>query len=110
MPRSPAFARIGRIASSASLQSWLPLVILTAGVTATLILFHSLGVREQDHIWRTVDGEAEGVSRAIQGVFTSQLQSLLRLAKRTEYRREPDIEWREDARMVLEHSFGLEAI
>jgi signal transduction histidine kinase len=110
MPRSPAFPGTARIASSASLQSWLPVVILIAGVTATLILFHSLRVQEQDHIWRTVDGEAEAVARAIQGVFTSHVQSLLRLAKRTEFRPVPDIQWREDARMVLEHSFGLEAI
>jgi sensor domain CHASE-containing protein len=93
-----------------AIRSWLPIFIVLAGCAATLALSYSIRVQDYDHIRRTVDGEAEALSRAIQNVITSHVQSLLRMASRWEYRRPSMMEWNDSARLVLEHSFGFEAI
>jgi signal transduction histidine kinase len=80
------------------------------GVTATLALSSAMSVRDHDHIQRTVDGEAEAVSRAIQSVVTSHIQSLLRMVRRWEFSKPSMLEWQDDARLVLEHSYGFEVI
>jgi signal transduction histidine kinase len=79
-------------------------------MAATVALSVSIKDHEWDHIQRTVDGEAEAVSRAIQSAVTWHIQSLLRIAKRWELRKPSMIEWQDDARMVLEHSYGFEVI
>ena len=93
-----------------AIRSWLPIFIVLAGCTATLALSYSIRVQDFDHIRRTVDGEAEALSRAIQNVVTSHIQSLLRMAGRWEFHRPSTMEWHDDARILLEHSFGFEAI
>ena len=92
------------------LRSWLPGLIVGGGIATTLALSVSINHQELDHIQRTIDGEAEAVSRAIQSTVTWHVQSLLRIAKRWELRKPSIIEWQDDARMVLEHSYGFEFI
>jgi signal transduction histidine kinase len=92
------------------IRSGLPIFIVIAGFTATLALSHSIRVQDNEDVWRTVDGEAGALSRTIQGVITAHIQSLLRMARRSEFRRPSMMEWQDDARMVLEHSFGFEII
>ena len=91
-------------------RSWLPGVIIAGGIAATVALSVSINDQELDHVRRTVDSEAEAVSRAIQSAVTWHIQSLLRIAKRWEFRKPSMIEWQDDARMVLEHSYGFEVI
>lgn len=91
-------------------RSWLPILIVMAGCAATLSLSRSIRAQDQDHIWRTVEGETEAISRAIQSVITSHIQSLLRMAGRWEFRRPSMLEWQDDARMILQHSVGFEVI
>ena len=91
-------------------RSWLPGLIIAGGIAATVALSVSINDQELDQIRRTVDGEAEAVSRAIQSAVTWHIQSLLRMAKRWEFRKPSMIEWQNDARMVLEHSYGFEVI
>ena len=92
------------------IRSGLPILIVIAGFTATLALSHSIRVQGHEHIWRTVGGEAEAISRTIQGVITAHIQSLLRMGRRWEFRRPSMVEWQDDARTVLEHSSGFETI
>jgi signal transduction histidine kinase len=92
------------------IRSWLPSLIVVGGIAATVTLSVSINDQELDYIQRTVDGEAEAVSRAIQSAVTWHIQSLLRIAKRWEVRKPSMIEWQDDARMVLEHSYGFEVI
>jgi signal transduction histidine kinase len=91
-------------------RSWLPGVIIAGGIAATVALSVSIKDQELDYVRRTVDSEAEAVSRAIQSAVTWHIQSLLRIAKRWEFRKPSMIEWQDDARIVLEHSYGFEVI
>lgn len=93
-----------------AIRSWLLIFIVLAGCTATLALSHSIRVQNYDHIRRNVDGEAEAVSRAIQSVITSHIQSLLRMASRWEFSRPSTRQWHDDARILLEHSVGFDVI
>jgi signal transduction histidine kinase len=88
----------------------LPVFVVIAGFTATFVLSSSVRDQEQDHIWRTISGEAEAASRAVQSALTSQIQSLVGMAKRWEFRKPSMIEWQEDARRTLQHMHGLEVI
>ena len=91
-------------------RGYLISLIVVSGIAATLALSVSIRHQESDHIRRTVDGEAEAVSRAIQSAVLWHVQSLLRIARRWEVRKPSMIEWQEDARMMLEHSYGFETI
>jgi signal transduction histidine kinase len=97
-------AILNRVAAS------LPVCIVVAGLAATVALSLSIHEQEIDHIRRTVHGEAESVSRAVQSAVTWHIESLLRIARRWELRNPSMIEWQNDARMVLEHSYGFAVI
>jgi signal transduction histidine kinase len=88
----------------------LPTLIILGGVATTVALSFSIREQELDHIRRMVDGEAEAVSRGIQSAITWHIQSLLRVAKRWAFRQPSMVEWQDDARMVIEHSYGFEVI
>jgi signal transduction histidine kinase len=88
----------------------LPSLILVGGIATSVALSASINDQELDQVRRIVRGEAEAVSRAIQSAVTWHIQSLLRVAKRWEFRKPSISEWQDDARMVLEHSYGFEII
>jgi signal transduction histidine kinase len=92
------------------IRRWLSVLILMGGLPATLALSFAISLRDHDHIRRTVNGEAEAVSRAVQSVVTSHVHSLLRMVRRWEFSKPSMVEWQDEARLVLEHSYGFEVI
>lgn len=94
----------------ATTRWWTPIAVAVGGLAVTFALSVSIGVQERDHIGRIVNGEAEAVARAIQSAVTSHIQAMTRIAARWEYRKPSAVEWQNDARKVLEQSYGFEVI
>ena len=91
-------------------RSWATALIVAGGLAVTFALAYSIHTEERDHIRRTVRGEAEAVSRAVESAVNAHIDSLIEIVERWRVHKPSMADWEADARMQLAHSPGLEAI
>ena len=81
---------------------WLPISVGLAALSATLMLWHALNVREQAEMEREVLANAAAVKNEILPRLDSRIRSLTQMAKRWEFSGQPMREaWEADANSMV---------
>lgn len=91
--------------------TWLPVLVLIGGLTATLWLWQAQVAEQRAFLDRALRLQTDGLRNELAAELKSQRLALERMARRWEVRGSvPRLEWESDARLYVAHNPGYQAI